>query len=90
MARPPYKAVTDEHGKRVLTPQPPKEAPVQTGDFMTEKGKNVLIEKDPQGYGMWIIKFPDGGIMPESLRGMFTNHEEASKVIKKWLEARAA
>ena len=88
MARPRnqtnYPEYHPDSGKRILTPPEP---PVQVSEFMTSKGKNVNILKDPFGYGMFVVKFHEGGSIPECLSGMFTNHEEASKAIDKWLKS---
>lgn len=75
--------VVDENGKRVLTPP---EKPVQTGDFITPKGKNVRVVMDPMGFGLFVVEFEEGGQVPSSLSGKFTGREEAEKAIEKWLK----
>ena len=56
--------------------------------FQTPKGKDIEIYPDGQ-YGMYLIKFKQGGELPKELSSLFTNYTFARNAVDAYLSKRA-
>ena len=48
--------------------------------FATPKGHELTVEADD--YGLFYVTFPNGGVLPKSLAGKFTERFRAEQAIK--------
>lgn len=69
--------------KQVLTPPTPKE-PSNENSFVTPRGGELEIEFVPQ-FGLYRIKSKNG-IVPERLRGLFTESKIAEYQLERYLQ----
>lgn len=53
----------------------------------TKAGKTIQMSRD--SFGHWLINFKEGGEVPQSLQGMFTEHHAAMKAVDSYLATRS-
>lgn len=57
---------------------------VEDREFHTKNGKTIKVYRVANS-GLFCINFPEGGELPEDLKGMFTNPSKAKAKIERYI-----